>query len=76
MDIAALLGDDAESLLGHVCGMISRSRLTLPGSDFVEPCADRKRPFPAGYERPSAVVRFWKARWHGLCVDPACRPRG
>ena len=36
MDIAALLGDDAESLLGHECGTISHSRLTLPGPEFVE----------------------------------------
>ena len=36
MDIAALLGDDAESLLGHECGTISHSGLTLPGPDFVE----------------------------------------
>jgi class I fructose-bisphosphate aldolase len=34
--IEELLGDDAASLLGHECRTISRDRLHLPGSDFVD----------------------------------------
>ena len=36
MDIAALLGDDADSLLSHVSKGISRDELTLPGPDFLD----------------------------------------
>ena len=35
-DIAALLGADAESLLGHVCKTIPKQSLHLPGPDFVD----------------------------------------
>ncbi len=34
--IESILGDDAESLLGHTCNTISRERLHLPGPDFVD----------------------------------------
>jgi class I fructose-bisphosphate aldolase len=34
--ITTLLGDEAESLLGHECKTISRERLHLPGGDFVD----------------------------------------
>jgi class I fructose-bisphosphate aldolase len=34
--ITALLGKDAESLLGHTCRGIPRERLALPGPDFTE----------------------------------------
>jgi fructose-bisphosphate aldolase, class I len=34
--IAELLGDDAESLLGHVCRTIPADRLELPGPDYVD----------------------------------------
>lgn len=34
--IQELLGDEAESLLGHVCGGIPKERLTLPGPDHVD----------------------------------------
>ena len=36
MDIQSLLGDEAESLLGHECKGIPREELTLPGPDFVD----------------------------------------
>ncbi|MEP6661650.1 MAG: class I fructose-bisphosphate aldolase [Acidimicrobiales bacterium] len=36
MDIAALLGDDADSLLSHVSKGISRDELTVPGPDFLD----------------------------------------
>ncbi|MBN2392016.1 MAG: class I fructose-bisphosphate aldolase [Anaerolineae bacterium] len=39
MDIKAiegLLGDDAESLLGHVCKTVSKEQLHLPGPDFLD----------------------------------------
>jgi fructose-bisphosphate aldolase, class I len=34
--IEELLGDDAESLLGHECGTLAASNLHLPGPDFVD----------------------------------------
>jgi class I fructose-bisphosphate aldolase len=34
--IAAQLGADADSLLGHVCKTVPSQMLTLPGSDFVD----------------------------------------
>ncbi|MGI6783550.1 MAG: class I fructose-bisphosphate aldolase [Aminivibrio sp.] len=34
--IGKLLGSEAEYLLGHKCGTISREMLTLPGPDFVD----------------------------------------
>jgi class I fructose-bisphosphate aldolase len=34
--IQDLLGDESESLLGHTCTTIPKSRLHLPGSDFVD----------------------------------------
>jgi len=34
--IQDLLGDEAEGLLGHTCTAIPKSRLHLPGSDFVD----------------------------------------
>ncbi len=35
-DLATLLGDRAESLLGHVCRTIPKENLHLPGPDFIE----------------------------------------
>jgi fructose-bisphosphate aldolase, class I len=35
-EISALLGDDAERLLSHTCTGIPKSRLAVPGADFVE----------------------------------------
>jgi class I fructose-bisphosphate aldolase len=35
-NIEDLLGDEASSLLGHVCGTIPKESLNLPGPDFVE----------------------------------------
>jgi fructose-bisphosphate aldolase, class I len=50
MDIASLLGDDAESLLNHVSKGIPKDDLHLPGPDFV----DR---IWAGSDRPVQVLR-------------------
>jgi fructose-bisphosphate aldolase, class I len=36
MDLHSLLGDEAESLLGHDCTAFPRSLLTLPGPDFLD----------------------------------------
>ena len=36
IDVESLLGDEAASLLGHVCTAIPQSRLHLPGGDFVD----------------------------------------
>lgn len=35
-DIQSLLGNQAESLLGHTCTLISKEQLHLPGSDWVD----------------------------------------
>lgn len=48
--IEQILGDDAESLLGHTCQTIPAERLTLPGSDWV----DRVM---VGSDRPAPVLR-------------------
>jgi len=50
MDIASLLGDDADSLLNHVSKGIPKDDLHLPGPDFV----DR---IWAGSDRPVQVLR-------------------
>ncbi|MGH9071624.1 MAG: class I fructose-bisphosphate aldolase [Acidimicrobiales bacterium] len=50
MDIAALLGDEAESLLEHTCKTIPKEDLTLPGPDHL----DRTM---RDSDRPVAVVR-------------------
>ena len=41
-DIAGLLGDQAETLLGHTCSTIDKSMLHLPGPDSID------RLFPLG----------------------------
>lgn len=47
MHIAELLGAEAESLLGHVCGTITKEQLVLPGPDFVDRVfAMSDRPIP------------------------------
>ena len=50
MDISALLGDEAESLLTHTSKGITRDELALPGPDFVD------RVF-AGTDRTPQVLR-------------------
>jgi fructose-bisphosphate aldolase, class I len=35
IDVASLLGEQAESLLGHACAGITKASLTLPGPDYV-----------------------------------------
>lgn len=35
-DIVALLGDEADSLLNHVCQTVPKAQLHLPGPDFVD----------------------------------------
>ena len=46
-DIEALLGAEAQALLGHQCKGITRDELTLPGSDFVDRVfRDSDRPVP------------------------------
>jgi fructose-bisphosphate aldolase, class I len=48
--IESILGDDAESLLGHTCSTISSERLYLPGPDFVDRVV-------AMSDRPTPVLR-------------------
>jgi fructose-bisphosphate aldolase, class I len=48
--IESILGEDAESLLGHTCSTISSDRLYLPGPDFVDRVV-------ALSDRPTPVLR-------------------
>nr|WP_163501220.1 class I fructose-bisphosphate aldolase [Halomonas socia] len=58
-DIAALLGQDADSLLGHTCQGVRRDSLHLPGPDFI----DRVM---ADSDRSPAVLRNLQAFYgHG-----------
>jgi len=50
MEIKELLGDEAQSLLGHECATVPRDRLVLPGPDFVDRVL-------AASDRPPAVLR-------------------
>jgi len=50
LDYAALLGDDAESILTHTCKGLPSSSLQLPGSDWVDRCI-------APSDRTPAVMR-------------------
>jgi class I fructose-bisphosphate aldolase len=50
VDVAELLGAEADSLLGHECHTIERDKLVLPGPDFID------RVLVAS-DRPVAVLR-------------------
>ena len=36
MDLSALLGEDAESLLGHTCKGVTAQQIMAPGPDFFD----------------------------------------
>ncbi|MBD3898406.1 class I fructose-bisphosphate aldolase [Halomonas sp. ML-15] len=58
-DIAALLGSDADSLLGHTCQGVHRDSLHLPGPDFIDRVV-------ADSDRSPAVLRNLQAFYnHG-----------
>ena len=57
MDIASLLGDDADSLLTHVSKGIPKEDLHLPGPDFVDRIWVEQRPARAGAAQPAAALR-------------------
>ncbi|ERS91604.1 class I fructose-bisphosphate aldolase [Halomonas sp. PBN3] len=58
-DIAKLLGDDADDLLGHTCQGVPRDSLHLPGPDFVDRVVSAS-------DRPPAVLRNLQALYnHG-----------
>jgi fructose-bisphosphate aldolase, class I len=58
-DIEALLGEDAELLLGHECKGITRDELTLPGPDFIDRAMSQS-------DRSAAVLRsFGTVYSHG-----------
>ena len=70
--IQELLGDEAESLLGHTCRTIDKDLLHLPGPDFVDRVVainDRRTRCCATCSRCSPRP----ARRHGLPVHPAGR---
>jgi class I fructose-bisphosphate aldolase len=54
-DIESLLGDEAESLLGHSCTTISKSDLHLPGSDYIDRVVARKNRKPAVLKNLAAM---------------------
>ncbi|MCH7793505.1 MAG: hypothetical protein IID31_14655, partial [Planctomycetes bacterium] len=47
IDIAKVLGQDADDLLGHVCRTIPRDQLHLPGPDFIDRVVSRTDRSPA-----------------------------
>jgi class I fructose-bisphosphate aldolase len=55
-DLQALLGDDADSLLGYTAKAFPAEHLTLPGPDYLEPGLHRQRPSPDGAAQPRARV--------------------
>jgi class I fructose-bisphosphate aldolase len=62
-DVQELLGDEAESLLGHKATAFPRQHLTLPGPDFID------RVF-VGTDRPIAVLRNLQAVYgHGRLAN-------
>jgi len=57
--IEELLGDEAESLLGHTCGTVDKSLLHLPGPDFLDRIV-------AGTDRSNQVMRSLQSMFeHG-----------
>ena len=63
MDIQSLLGDDAESLLGHVSKTIDKSQLHLPGPDFVD------RIFAQSDRSPQVLRSLQQLYGHGRLAD-------
>ncbi|MGH9171714.1 MAG: class I fructose-bisphosphate aldolase [Acidimicrobiales bacterium] len=62
-DVQELLGDEAESLLGHKAEAFPREHLTLPGPDFVD------RVFVSS-DRPNSVLRNLQAMYgHGRLAN-------
>ena len=63
--IESILGDDAESLLGHTCNTISSERLHLPGPDFVDrvvALSDRPTPVLRSLQSLYSTTAGWPAR--------------
>ena len=58
-DIASLLGDEAESLLGHTAKAIPRDELSLPGPDYID------RVFVDTDRNPSVVRNLGALLGHG-----------
>ena len=59
MDIAALLGNDADTLLGHTATAFPKERLTLPGPDFLD------RAFLASDRSPTVLRNLGSLYNHG-----------
>ena len=59
MDIVALLAEEADSLLGHVCQGIPGRQLHLPGADYIERVVARKN------RRPSVLRNLGQLYGHG-----------
>lgn len=61
--IAALLGDEADSLLNHTCTGIPRERLAAPGPDHVD------RVWGISDRRPRVLVNLNRILGHGRLAD-------
>ena len=61
--IEELLGDEAESLLGHTCQTIDKELLHLPGPDFIDRVV-------AINDRPNQVLRT-SSRCSGTAASAA-----
>jgi class I fructose-bisphosphate aldolase len=57
VDLSALLGDEAESLLGHTCTGITKEQLVAPGPDFIDRVV-------AHTDRSPAVLRNLSLLYH------------
>ena len=72
--ILAYLGDETEHLLGHTCTAIPKSRLHLPGSDFVSRVfgpSDRNIRVMRSIQQP---LQPWAARRYWISEHPSSRP--
>jgi len=61
--IQELLGDEADSLLGHVCRGLSKERITAPAADHVD------RVFAGSDRSPQVLVQLQRMHSHGRLAD-------
>ena len=74
MDIQALLGDEAESLLTHESKGIPKDELILPGPDFIDRVFVQTDRIAGRAAQPRPALRPRPPGRHRLPVDPAGRP--
>ena len=75
-DIQALLGDEADSLLGHECKGVTKDELVLPGPDFIDRVFSETRTGRFRCFATSARCLLPReARWNRVPLDSPRRPR-